>query len=103
MLSEEVYTERVYIDPERLLKLKRERKSLKLVPSIFEPPEETVFQSYKSTALPLDSLTRNSPFSQVEEQFKPEILRKSRNANIDFVVSLLGEVKNEQITQLLTG
>lgn len=38
--AEEVYTERVYIDPERLLKLKKERKSLKLVPSVFEPPPD---------------------------------------------------------------
>jgi hypothetical protein len=37
---EHIYTERVYIDPERLMKLKRERKSLKLVPSIYEPPTE---------------------------------------------------------------
>ena len=39
-VAEEVYTERVYIDPERLLKLKKERKSLKLVPSVFEPPAD---------------------------------------------------------------
>jgi hypothetical protein len=38
--AEEVYTERVYIDPERLLKLKKERRSLKLVPSVFEPPAD---------------------------------------------------------------
>lgn len=38
--AEEVFTERVYIDPERLLKLKKERKSLKLVPSVFEPPPD---------------------------------------------------------------
>jgi hypothetical protein len=34
-MSDEVYTERVYIDPERLLRLKKEKKALKLVPSIF--------------------------------------------------------------------
>jgi len=90
MLAEEVYTERVYIDPERLLKLKRERKSLRLVPSIFEPPEEAIFQSSNSSTHPPDSLTRNSPNQQMEEIYKPEILRKSKNANIDFIVSLLG-------------
>jgi hypothetical protein len=37
---EEIYTERVYIDPERLLRLKKERKTFKHVPSIFEPPPE---------------------------------------------------------------
>jgi hypothetical protein len=31
----QLYTERVYIDPERLLQLKRERKPFKQVPSIF--------------------------------------------------------------------
>lgn len=35
MMSEELYTERVYIDPERLLQLKKERKAFKHVPSIF--------------------------------------------------------------------
>jgi hypothetical protein len=60
MTSEEQYTERVYIDPERLLRLKRERKSLKLVPSIFEPPLEPSRLTEASSHLP------NLPSSRLE-------------------------------------
>lgn len=39
-MQEHTETERIYIDPERLLKLKKERKPFKQVASIFEPPPE---------------------------------------------------------------
>ena len=37
-MMDDLITERVYVDPERLLQLKKQRKPLKMVPSVFEPP-----------------------------------------------------------------
>ncbi len=60
---EDVFTERVFIDPERLIKLKTERKSLKLVPSIYEPPTDIAneHESFRehSVSLSLKSRSKN--------------------------------------------
>jgi hypothetical protein len=94
---DEVFTERVYIDPERLLRLKKERKSLKLVPSIFEPPTE-VTNDLETLPEPSVSLTLKSKSKNLlENNLSTEIIFKNKNPNIEFIVTLLGDIKNEQL------
>jgi hypothetical protein len=100
---DEVFTERVYIDPERLLRLKKERKSLKLVPSIFEPPTE-VTNDLETLPEPSVSLTLKSKSKNLlENNLSTEIIFKNKNPNIEFIVTLLGDIKNEQLIELEEG
>ena len=91
-MMDELYTERVYVDPERLMRLKKERKPLKMVPSVFEPPREPPTEA---------SLAQVQTSEQREQKIDNNLLEEkgSYSANADFIVSLLGGmgVTNESV------